>query len=287
MAQERRDLPNLRAYVQKRAMNDPIRRGVWKSGLGCVGLLGFAAVGTWASIEFLSWWFAMPALLFSMGLGAGIMTILDQAIRQPRDDAERHQVQLHGLFKAIAGMGGKRIQKEVDPVAAQILEACAIQRERVISSLSSPMWTSRGNNEMWRSVRDESLAAAESAMEEAVVLASPFIGPGRGREEDEWYKVVTDFLDKGVGAAIRRVDRLMAKRAPLDEASVPKALRPAFEVAMKLQALADEVESAAETAMTAPSSAGSSLDQALQNLKAVQEAEQELDAPTQVQQRLQ
>lgn len=287
MANERRDLASLRAYAAQRAAIDPIPRGLWKNGVGCIMSLAIVVGTGAATMELLGNWLAWMLTMMSFVAAPILITALDSSIRQPRTDLERHQVQLHSLLKEIANMGKRRIEKEIDPVAGQILEACAMQRQRVITALNSAAWTTRASTEPWRSVREQSMQAAESAMEEAIVLSSPFIGPGRGKEEGEWAKVVSDFAEKGVGAAIRQVDRILSPRPALSDQNVPAPLRPALAVATKLQALADEVEMGADAATAATVSvAGSSLDQALQNLRAIQQAEQELDG-TQVQQRLQ
>ncbi len=288
MANERRDLASLRAYAAQRAAIDPIPRGLWKNGVGGIMSLAIVVGTAAATMELLgNSFFSWMLTLMSIVVGPVLITALDSSIRQPRSDLERHQVQLHSLLKEIANMGKRRVEREIDPIAGQILEACAMQRERVLMALNSAAWITRASNEPWRSVREQSLQAAESAMEEAIVLSSPFIGPGRGKEEGEWAKVVSDFAEKGVGAAIRQVDRILSPRPALSDQNVPAPLRPALAVATKLQALADEVEMGADAATAATvSAAGSSLDQALQNLKAIQQAEQELDG-TQVQQRLQ
>ena len=161
-----------------------------------------------------------------------------------------------------------------------------MQFDRIEATLNSAAWQGKAAVEPYKSVREQSLHAAQNALDEALVLCSPFIGANRGsQEEDEWKKVVDEFLTRGAGAAIRAADRLIGSRPPLDPTLVPTALQPALGVATKMQALADEVDAASETAMT-QSAAGSSLDLALQNLRAVQQAEKELDGEV-IQQRLQ
>lgn len=278
MAKESRDLQALRAYAKERSSVEPITRGRTLQTAGGFAVFLMGLVGAWAIGTYWTWWLVGLGFVLGAGISGSILSSMVSAVRRPRTEEEKVAVQVHGLLKSLGNMGKQKVRTNVDPVAGQILEACVIHRNRIIASLDSVAWTTRAVNEPWKSVRDQARIAAEAAMDEALILCSPFIGAGRGvKDEEEWGKVITDFLDKGVGAAIRRVDKILAPKKPLDISQVPSQLRPAFDVASKLQSLADEVDATSEAAAAETSTAGATLDQALSNLRAIQQAEKELD----------
>lgn len=281
MARERlrNDLPYLGAYLEEALARPPLRQGL-PALVGCfvplgIGVLAASAlhINAFASVFA---FFGGTVLAFIAG------QFLDRHLSQPRNEQEVKRARTTEIVHRLASDGANKTAKNVVPLAGQLLESCALQRARIYSALRTQAWDSRAEETHWRSVRDQSLKAADEAMDEAILLCDPFVGKAFGKGKGDWREMVAEVLvAPSLGDALGRVDQMLRGTPDIegyDAANLPAPLRPVHGVASKLKALAKEVEAAAEQrARSVTIESGNSIDSALEQLQAIRLAETELD----------
>lgn len=261
-----------RAYARDRALR--------AAGMPLVAL-GAAAIGIAVGFAV-----SLPLALVAAGIGfAAGSGILEKKIRTPRDADEARR------FEAWAAAGEmrtldsqRRLYKNIDPVAMQLMEAAAFHWTRVISATEGAYWSSPNLPAHWQAVRSQAIAAADAAMEELVLLCHTCMGtPQRDRKTD-LKDVFEDFIELDIGDALQGLRQLTkadwqdyAHRSP----NAAIILEPGKQIAERLRDLADEVESMssqvlAEEPGRSASSAITSLDVVLSEMRTVRQAETEL-----------
>lgn len=285
-------LPNLADYLQARAAKHPKSRtdayivggaiAVSAVALGVASIVG-RLTSSWASVGIA---LGVSLVVFGAGFAAWAVGRL-----RPRSEED---VRIRTLYKAIdqyhASLSRRKLHRELDPVAAQLLEACAHYWKRVQATLGGPFWTG-SLSAAYRGVREEAIEAADRAMDEAVVLCASCMGAPSKSKADDLKSVFQDFADLDISDAMEGLKRI-AKADSRDYAHRSPNLQTVFEpvrdIAEKLKMLSSEVERMSQRAMTETKLSGglttgaASLDDVLGDIRSIQQAEAELD-----QQRLQ
>jgi hypothetical protein len=168
-----------------------------------------------------------------------------------------------------------RLHRDLNPAAAQLLEESARNWNRIESSLNTPFWSSEVLPAHWKTIRAQSKNAADSAMEELMVLLRDGYMPNASKPG--WEEVIEDVVETYVTGPRRRGGQM------------PVAFDQAREIAEKLKLLASEVEQSSRQLVTdgqmpTDFSSANALDLALNDFRTVREAEHELTED--VQQRL-
>lgn len=264
----RRELDHLRGYVEERS-RPPFASRDWPWGL--IGPLGLAAIviafGFLA--EELPIWLIAVAFPIALLSFAGVALKISWALREPRDDAERREVEASQRARVLGGFLHRR---QFNPLAGQILESCAYQRDRVRAAIEG---LAPGR---LPGIREHALAAANEGVDDAIAICLHFAG--NERTQSEWRNLAQDVAEGRLGGAIQRIQDMLESGKPgriLDRKDLPPELWPAYEVAIKLQRLATEIESAARKAVPPVEESGEALDQMLRRLAEVRTAEEELD----------
>ena len=167
-----------------------------------------------------------------------------------------------------AMLKSRRLHKELDGSAAQLLEESARYWSEIGACLSAGEWSDPNLAPHWLSIRNQSFAAADQAMEEEVVLLQSSFTPGIRNKS--WESVLEDVIDTFVRSPrMARSDHL------------PPGFQQAREVAEKLKLMTYGLRSATNDLVqsenpVAGRRAGTAIDVALNEIQTVQEAEREL-----------
>jgi hypothetical protein len=151
-----------------------------------------------------------------------------------------------------------------------LLDECARHWSRVHAALSSAFWRREDLPKHYYSLRDQAGHAADRAMMEALVMASPHLP--KGTEKRDWTDAINDVLND-------------VFKTPDSLELLPVEFAPAREIGEKLRSLAQEVESmtrqvANEVASQPAFNAEQQLDLCIQDIRTVREAEEELRQQT-------
>lgn len=280
MSDVRKELPYLNAYLQEMQGRKPIGRGIPWYGYAGVFLAGFP-IG-----NILSRLTGGPSgLIAAAAVIIGCLGLLsaNRRLMQPRNAEERFQVRAFEALKRFQERSGpRRLRKSLHPAAAQVLEACAYHRRRVRAVLESPGWVRLASESHWRQIRDQSIAAADLAMLEAILASEPFLGKEKAKDLLRLAELAENLAKGDLDDAFEVLARAFGRDRDEDEfrdwQAVPEPLHGAYNVAVKLKKLASELELQADSAARAAGgdSSASSLDGVLHNLEQLRAAEKEL-----------
>jgi hypothetical protein len=273
-----RDMTYLRAYLREKAPH-PFAHRDWPWGLiAPLALITIGAVSVMLAKELPAW---MLILFVPVALVAFISSAakISVALQQPKNPQEERLLRAHETAKHLSK---SYYADQMHPFAARLLEGCAYHRARVLAAVDKQGW----EMSHMRSVREQAITAANEAMDDAMQVCANFAGPGHSRNA-AWKDLAQDVAEGQLGDALKRLQTMLEADKPgeiVDRRKLPPELWPAYDIAVKLQKLATEMEVAArQTAeMTQPQS--SSLDQVLSDLSAIRQAEQELDGEQQLKQ---
>ncbi|MFQ3668275.1 MAG: hypothetical protein SNJ61_05230 [Fimbriimonadaceae bacterium] len=288
-----RDLAALRAFIQQRRQSQPKIKGL-REEVGCLLLAGMVAatglVLAPQSVPLAILGGICSAPLWGLLIFGISRLIYNRRLRTARA-ASRAALVIDFLEESVRK---NRLHKDVDPVAVQILEACASYRHRIATLLGGAVWERRARVEHWARVRSDSLRSADEAMDDVILICQPYIGRGVGRKSIDWKGFLKELADGDIEDAFEALigqdddkkRKSKSKDLPSrgkselgDSSSMPANLRPAYDIALKLKSLAAELEASTEAAASAPGSTGegSSIDSVLEQLRQVHRAEAELD----------
>jgi hypothetical protein len=273
-----KQLPNLSDYLDKKIQEQRSRGsrigiagGIIGTTAGLIGAL-FGILAGLGAITFSTTSLVVTIILLNLVcwlaiLGYHMYEKKKMAAEKPAE--RKHQAEAEAIVvQMYQALYRKRLHKELDDSAGALLEDCGRNYMRIQNTLSMPFWMSDELPGHWRAVRDQSLLAAEQAMDEALVMLKGSFHPGR--RKGNWEEIVEDVMSEFTQPA---------KRRPVDHLS--PGFRPAREIAEKLKLLASEVERATgdlakDEAIAEEFTAGASLEMALSELKTIQVAEDEL-----------
>lgn len=234
-------------------------------------LSGLATAVAWFALtRFIGIFLAGIASVFViLPIFAALVSIWIKQLTRPRTDDELRRAEAHEaiVFMNSALLSG-RLHRKLDPAAGQLLEECARHWSRVHDALSGTFWEDKNLPVHWKSVRDQSKAAANRAMDDIIVMLKPVLATRNPQTSSQEFVA-------GIMESFFNV-----QTEPLIE-PLPVAFLPARDIAHKLMLLADEVESTALRATQDESfkehyTSASQIDVVLSELRAIREAETEL-----------
>lgn len=267
-----RDLVYLKAYLRDRS-HHPFSNRDWPWGMIVpLGLIGIAALSVFLVEELPPWILILFVPLSLVALISSAVRI-SWALQQPRNAEEERQMQ---AFDTAKFLGKALYSHQINPFAARLLEGCAYHRARILAAVDKPGW----EQTHLRSVREQAIRAANEAMDDAMRHCASFAGPGHSRGA-AWKDLAQDVAEGQIGDALVRLQTMLeADKAGeiVDRRKLPTELWPVYDIAVKLQKLASEMEVSARQATTIEEQSTSSLDQVLSDLTAIRQAERELDS---------
>ncbi|HWD38537.1 MAG TPA: hypothetical protein VG944_06785 [Fimbriimonas sp.] len=234
----------------------------WEYGLPALASLGVSAL---LFTEHAAAFVAGMCLVGGVAFGYKAWTIPAKKPPSPHDElfarADEVVRKLQGLSQQ------RRIGQTMHPGVALTLNECAGFWRRILNVCENKMWSDAGVQPHWKHAREDWRTAADLGMAEALILADTAITltPKKPRMEE----VVQDVLETYVFPRSRGGEPL------------PPSFEPLRELAEKLKLLASEVEKttrriAEDENVDAAPTASRRLEEVLGQLRAIQQAEEEL-----------
>lgn len=267
----------LQGYFREKT-HHPFAHRDWPWGLiAPLSLIGIGAVTVMLAKE-LPAWMLILFVPFAMGIFISTAVRISTALQQPRNADEQRQMRAYENAKFLSRA---YYAKQVHPFAARLLEGCAYHRSRVLAAVQKPGWELAH----LRTLREQSVKAANDAMDDALEICSGFAGPGHSRGA-AWKDLAQDFAEGQIGDALKRLSTMLEADRPgeiIDRKKLPPELWPAYEIAVKLQTLASEMETTSKGLLEPAAPQTNALDQVLSDLAAIKQAERELESDQQQQ----
>lgn len=277
--------PHLEAFLEKKSWELPVdsRRAVF--GVIGASVLAASLSGTVAILNFAPTNLGVTALA-AFVLLAGLFITFKIAKRafKPMSRDEVRRVQAHKIIRELGDLHQhRRLHRNLDPVALQVLEAGSYHWSRCHAVLDKGEWSSKDLPDHWTNLRIQAKKAADDAMQDLVLLCGQCVGDPQRKKEDDLKGVFRDFVDLDIADALMGLKQMAnadwtayAHRSPQMESVFPAAK----ETAEKLQQLADELEAKDTELASDPllePGMNKPIDLVLSDLRAVQQAESELD----------
>lgn len=289
-------LPSFSTYLKEAIKNDPLQnREVWTSLMG-LGVIGAGGLGFWAVWQGYGLLPAVAATIVVIlpFLGYGAHKV-EEWLRRPRNETERRKIEVFAAVNQFHQLVEKRkLHKNLDPVAGQLLDAAAYYWLKIRDTLNNSFWTHSGLGGHWKALRDQSLIAADLAMDDLILLTANCIGKPQKQRSEDLKEAWDDFVELDLVDAVQKLRNATsgdwAKYAH-QSPNLRAIFAPAREIAEKLKALSSEVETMSQRAEAAPESphrtaiatSASTIDILLHEMRATQQAEAELRDPEQQQ----
>lgn len=265
MGQRRnRKLPHLSDYLNERSPTSAnSNRDTISGGIGFVSAVG-AMVPLWQHI---GWWSIAAGLCIVLPVISGIVKSFWDW-KWPLNDRQRRETEYEELHNQLKGyLDESRLDRHLDPICAALFEESSRHWIRISELFDGPDWNRSNLPSHYRMLRTESLAAADEAMEDLILMLQK--GILKQPKRKDWMDVFNDCLEF-----------LGSRRFDEGDVRYPAEYGPARTIAGKLAILAEEVESVAiQRATEATESAYSSpaaIDAILGELRAIKQAESEL-----------
>lgn len=281
-------LPHFTAYLAvAHEAASRSKRSVWGAG-SCVGMVAGLPAMFFLLSSMVDWgWALLGTLILGPTLIAILLGIAEKFVGKPRTADERRQLEFLGVLTRYQQSVGK-LHKELDPTAAQLLEACAFYWQRVHVTLNGPAWTD-GTPARFLAIREQALRAADAAMEEATSLCVSCLGKPERSRSDALKNALEDFRDLDIEDALdglRRVATADSSKYAHHSPHIDVVFAPVRDIAERLKLLSAEVERMSTEAMQRSTEAiplansSSSIDLVLREMAETRAAERELDEPT-------
>jgi hypothetical protein len=241
--------------------------------IGAVSLMTLAGLAVPGALV-LGLVFAQPlfaAILGVAGLGSAFASV--RTFKKAKAEVDRLDLEAAEANELLAdALRRGKLQRIAYDSTTSLLEACARNWWRVRQALESPFWTSPNLPPHYKSVREQAGRAADRGMDEVVVmLRNELEVPYRSGLAN---RVTLSEVIEGVFGV--QIPDPNAANAPL-----PMAFKSVRQLADKLDALANDVESltlevAKDPAVQSEFKAEMALDLALSEVRSIQQAEDEL-----------
>lgn len=272
-------LPNFSEYLAYEGVEAKARtRTAWKFSIAGLGFIGAAGAAILAIRFGIPIWAAMPT--FMIGTSVALHQI-DLWLKKPRSTDERYFLELDSIMSKYAqSMNRRRLHRELDNTAAQLLEASAYYWVRIRDQMSTPAWNSDATPSHLRAVRLQILQAATEAMREQMALCVRCLNMSSGSKNTDLRDVLEDTFGIDVDKILDSLrSNPIAKRGMPSE-HLPEIFDASRNLAEKLKRLSGEVDQMASENMKNFQGDGSgavaSIDAALRGLGEVRAAETEL-----------
>jgi hypothetical protein len=264
--------PNLSGYLEMATKPVPINAGTAIQAILAVAGSGSLIAGTGvalAGLGHMSWGvlIAECAPLFAVPLGCALGAVSVQKLvpKRPKPSAlELEAREVNVLLKK--HLKERRLHKAAPEAVTALLEELSRQYLRVQTTLSTNFWRTTDLPQPYVALRDKAKVASDRAMNEAVVLLRPRMS--EVVKPQDWREVVDEVAEN------------LGFKVPDRGYVFPADIEPVRNLAEGLRNLANEVEQASIRAITElpnSSSAEASLRSCLTELRALNDAESELD----------
>ena len=273
-------LPNFSQYLADELAEAKKRtRTAWKFSIAGLSFIGAGGAAFLASRMGVPIWIAMPSFMIGTSF---LLHNVDVWLKKPRSTDERYFLELDAIALQYAqSMNRRRLHRELDYTAAQLLEASAYYWVRIRNHMNTPAWNSEATPAHLRAVRMQTLQAATEAMREQMALCARCLNiPGQPKTTD-----LRDVLEDTLGIDVEKIlDSLRSNpivKKGIQSEHLPEIFDSSRNIAEKLKRLSGEIDKMAienmKTFQGDGSGAVASIDAALRGLHEVRAAETELN----------
>lgn len=259
--------------------------GFW-GFFGCIVAPAVLVLAAVFLSQLIAAWLAVFLTVFvGSPLVFGALHRIQKKLQEPKTAEQQRKLRFRtALEKYMGPLSRKKLHRELDPMAGQLLEAAAFHYTRIVVGLNGPFWTSAELPHHWLAVRAQILEAADDAMEDATMLCADCIGKPPRSRKDDFRDAVEGFGDLAWVDALQQLGQVVSAKEDRYAYKSPQMgviFEPVREIAEKLKLLAEEVErrslevSRESAAQQYPAS--DSIDEVLGAMRSLHEAEAELD----------
>ena len=233
-------------------------------------------------------WYMVPVVTISWAFA---MQALDSWLKRPRSSDERYLLELDSIvMRYVQSMNFRRLHRDLDTTAAQLLEASAYYWSKVKLQMGSPAWNSDTTPMHLRTVRQQTLQAIDEAMREQMTLCLRCLAMPGQKKGSDLRDVIEDALGIDVEKILESIRSNPVIRKGVQSDRLPEIFEPSRELAERLKMLSAEIDKMTLENMQKfqgqGSGANASLDAALRGLQEIRTAEGELSEADQIRQRL-
>lgn len=229
------------------------------------------------------------SVLLVLGCAGVALALTDQSLRRPRNSEERFQAEFDAVIhRYVQSMNVRRLHRDLDMTAGQLLEASAYYWGKIRLQLESPTWSGDQTPLHLMTVRQQTLAAINEAMREQAMLCVRCLAlPGQKKTD------LRDMIEDAIGIDVDKVldgfKGVSSIKGKFQSEHLPAIFDTSRQLAEKLRDLSEEIDKMTFENMQrlqsgVSSGASSSLDSALRGLQDIRIATDELDAEIKTQQ---
>lgn len=267
--QHSKKVPYLSEYLAYEVAKSEANRGKpWSSPLPWLLLAGILGV------------FALPLpFIVTIGLAiAGLAGLgsLQKKLSKPKNmDQERIDLILRPYLKLAEY---RRLHRNIDSTALQLLEASAYYWSRLRIRLNTSAWNSQSTPLHLRAIRAQTLEAIDHAMQEQIELCSKCVIPIGEKPKTDLREIMEDVIGLDVDDVLDSLKKGLKVKSGTQSGRIHEIFEPSRAIAEKLKLLSSELDQiSTENAIGVSTQSGSSLDSALRDLQDVKTAYVELD----------
>lgn len=284
-------LPNFGAYISYLITNPPFKPNVAGVAGSCIGASLGTLLALWGSVTLyeklgFSFPMAMGAFFGGCGLLAILCGVANRWILKPKTASERHAKRVTDVAKVyFISIQRRKIHKELDPIAAQLLETSAFYWLKIQQLLSGSFWGSSDLSAHYHAIKEQTIQATDQAMHEALILCVDCLGEPQRKRSAELRDALEDMFSLDIQDALSGLKQVARADSSEYAHRSPQAqviFEPVREIATRLQELSIEIERISSDVIMqsqdpAQKNATAPIDLVLSELKALQQAEQELE----------
>ncbi len=262
-----RQLPEFSEYLRLQAEGQSSSSAA--DGFGCLASLGLSAAASY--FLYVKSGFFAAALGFVGALVVSTIAIysLLKWMGKPRNQEQKRKRELGDAVKFLSDKARTgSLRKVISPHAAAIFEFSARQWARMRGNLNSPTWSADTLPLHWKQVRDSIETSSNQSMQDLLLMLQPVAG---GRfDKDQWFIYYDSALEE------------LNDPSRISPQPIPHKFAHAVELAQKMRKLASEFEGISvkvneSTELRQQLGGRTAVDDALDDLRAFQVAEAELD----------
>lgn len=252
------------------------KRSAWTWPIAGTGFL-LAAVAQGLLGRYTGFW-APPVLLIGWGIGTAL---LDQWMKKPRSTDEQFLLQLDSIVTRYAeSMNFRRLHRDLDFTAAQLLEASAYYWSKIRIQMNSAGWNSEATPMHLLSVRQQTLQAIDEAMREQIALCIRCLASPGAKKSTDLRDVIEDALGIDVDKVLDSIRKGTVTKRGFQSEHLPEIFEPSRQIAERLKLLSAEIDKMTfenlQKYQGAGTGATSALEAVMKGMQEIRQAEGEL-----------
>ncbi len=219
------------------------------------------------------------------------MVVIDRKLKTPRTSEDRFMMELDGVIKQYTNsMNSRRLHRDIDYTAGQLLEASAYYWSKIRMQLHTPAWDSDSTPLHLRVVRQQTLQAIEEAMLEQLNLCARCLAVPGQKQSTDLRDIIEDALGIDVDKVLENIKSGVRTRSGFQSQKLPEIFEASRTLAERLKELSAEIDRMSmenfQRLQGTGLGASSSLDAALKSLQDIKIAQQELEGDQHLHERL-